>query len=578
LAKRHASNRFLLEGPGDQLYGVFPPGYPLVLAPFVWLGLVMLSGPVIAALLVVAQSRLARAIGADELSRRLALACSVASFARAMETSDLLSHALVALLVTSALAVMAPLRRALPVKAAVFAGACVGLAIAARLLDGAVLAVGLFAVLAWRRDVRGAAYAMAGALPWLALLFLEQHAATGAWGSFTQSVYFARSDWPPDCHSLGFGRNVGCTVEHALWMPQMGGDGYGPSDAIRVLRERGVAFGRDLFGSGPLALLVFALAVRRPRIRDILGGTFVFAFAIAYGLFYFGNVPFYGARHLFPIAPLAWVLAGRAMVHLWRGRSDALAGASLAAIVFGQAVVWRDQTRAVSDYMRARLDLRAATLSEPVESGIVYASDITGVVAAFDPRSDQDRLFIVQDDRSGLLELRRAHPDLPVYKALEDDQLGKLVIGPPPPGLLIELERGWPTFQRLHGLGARPADVSFVKLPSSAASGRAALFVMHASPGAWLEIPFALASPGTFALRLDVLVDAEYGDWSVEIDGAPLGTVSGYADERAARKGEVLGTRTLTIGRHMLVLRCAGKDAASKGYDGAFDALVGTPE
>jgi hypothetical protein len=572
----HASNRFLLEGPDGHIYGVFPPGYPLFLVPLVLLGLEMLSGPILAVLLVLAQSALARALGAGELPRRLALVMCVLSFARAMETADLLSHALCALLVTCALTVIVPAHRALSTRAALFGGACVGLCVAARMLDGAVLVVGFFAVLAWRRDVRGAALALVGAAPFLALLLLEQHAAMGEWGSLTQSVYFARSDWPPNCHNLGFGKNRGCTVEHALWMPLMGNDGYQAGDVLRVLRERGVAFGQDLFGVAPLGVLVFALAVRRPRIRDVLGGAFVFAFAMAYGLFYFGNVPFYGARHLFPVALLAWVLVGRSIVHVWRGRAGALAGASIAAIVAGQGSVWRTQTGAVADYMHARHDLRAAAQSEPTTSGIVYSSDITGVVAAYDSWESGESLFLVQDDRSGLLELRRAHPDLPVYKALDDDRLAKLVIGPPPPGLLVELERAWPSFQRQHGLGARPAEVSYVKLSPTSASGRAALFVSHASPGTWLEIPFATVSPGTWSLRIDAIVGPDYGEWSVSLDGTELGTVNLYGEELAIRKGESLGSHLVGAGRHTLVLRSEGKDIASRGFDGAFDALVGT--
>src|SRR5260221_12946133 len=180
---------------------------------------------------------------------------------------------------------------------------------------------------------------------------------------------------------------------------------------------------------------------------------------------------------------------------------------------------------------------------------------MTGVVAAYDSGAPGDSLFIVQDDRSGLLELRRAYPDLPIYKALDDGRLAKLVIGPPAPGLLVELERAWPSFQRQHGLGARPSDVSYVKLSPTAASGRAALFVSHTSPGTWLEIPFATVTPGTWSLRVDAIVGPEYGEWSVSLDGAELGTVNLYGEELAIRKGESLGAHLVGAGRHTLVLR-----------------------
>ena len=74
-----------------------------------------------------------------------------------------------------------------------------------------------------------------------------------------------------------------------------------------------------------------------------------------------------------------------------------------------------------------------------------------------------------------------------------------------------------------------------------------------------------------------MIVEPEYGEWSVTLDGKELGTVNGYADERAMRKGESFGVHTIAAGRHTLVLRSEGKDVASRGFDGAFDALIGSP-
>lgn len=39
---------------------------------------------------------------------------------------------------------------------------------------------------------------------------------------------------------------------------------------------------------------------------------FVLAFTFFYALFYYGNSEFFGARHLFPVAPFLWLLVGRA--------------------------------------------------------------------------------------------------------------------------------------------------------------------------------------------------------------------------------------------------------------------------
>ncbi|HEX8796809.1 MAG TPA: hypothetical protein VF765_37915, partial [Polyangiaceae bacterium] len=104
-------DRFLLEGPDQRLYGIFPPGWPLALAPFAAIGRPMLAGPAVAVLMVLAQAALGRAMGeaagdedAGELAMRASLLLSLASIGRALETADLLSHAFVAALAAFALA------------------------------------------------------------------------------------------------------------------------------------------------------------------------------------------------------------------------------------------------------------------------------------------------------------------------------------------------------------------------------------------------------------------------------------------------------------------------------------------
>jgi hypothetical protein len=56
--------------------------------------------------------------------------------------------------------------------------------------------------------------AIAATLPFLLLLALQQKAATGSAMVPTQTEYFLRSDWPPTCHRIGFGKDIGCSIEH----------------------------------------------------------------------------------------------------------------------------------------------------------------------------------------------------------------------------------------------------------------------------------------------------------------------------------------------------------------------------
>ncbi len=584
--------RFLFEGADGRMYGVFPPGYPLFVALFVKLGVPMLAGPVTAGLLVLAQYALGRAVGIvsrasddGELATRASLLLTLPSFARAIETADLLSHAFVAVLVTTALA-CALFYAARPSRALAAAiGACVGWTISARLLDGvvaaAVVVVTLAVVHARRSEralpIRPLALALAAALPFLALLAAEQRVATGSVFTPTQSEYFARSDYPPQCHRLGFGADIGCNVEHPDAVAKDGADGYRIDDALRVTRERASVLGEDLFGFAPIGLLAFLLLVRRPSGGDAACAAFVLALTIAYGLFYYGNAPAYGARHLFPAAPCLYLLVARALAvppHRESGWLDgahvrgAAIVAAITAIAIAQRPVWLLRQKRVVDFHASRSDLRRIVQRHSIDRGIVESRDPTAVTAAFDPLLDGRDRHIVLDDRSGNVELRRVHPELPLFLALDHDEIGRLYAPPPPPpGLFVELERAWPSFQRTNGLGARYFD--FV-----GASGDAALFVAWSREGAMLTIPFDVSVAGHFALRVDGIAGPDHGDYAIAIDGEPLATWRGWAEKTEKRRGDAV-TRDLAIGRHTFIARCIGRAPESTGWLAIFDTLVG---
>lgn len=567
-------DRFLLEGPDRRLYGIFPPGWPLALAPFAAIGRPMLAGPAVAVLMVLAQAALGRVMGeaagdeeAGELATRASLLLSLASVGRALETADLLSHAFVAAL--AALAMAGALAPGRGWRRGVLTGACVGWVLASRYLDGIVIAAAIAGVLAWRRATwRTLGWAAAGAAPFLLLALLEQHAATGSWLSPTQTVYFARSDWPPTCHRLGFGPDIGCTVEHPGPTSRLGGDGYDLHDALAVTRERAGALGEDLLGWPPLLLAAFVPVAVGASAVDAVALAFVLALTLAYGLFYYGNAMFFGGRHLFPLGPFVWLLVARAAIvpRETRGRGAAIA-AILATSLWCVRGPWAERTAAAAAFQSLRSDLRASMAAAHVDRGIVRTGDLAAFLGAFDPVVDDDARLPALDDGSGLLELRRAHPALPLWISFAHDQLGKTYGGPPAPGVLAELDRSWPTF-------VRPAGLATKQESQKGASGGSVLLLSHAEPGAAVAIPFETAIAGTYALRVDGFRGPDEGDYALDLDGAPLPAWTGYAPDVQPARGDAV-TRDLPAGRHVLVARCTGRDAASAGYDARLDALVG---
>jgi len=577
--------RFLFEGVDGLLHGVFPPGFPLFLVPFVWIGMPMLAGPVTAAMLVVSQWLLGRAVeGEDGLATRLSILISLPSFARAVETGDLLSHAFVAALGTAAIALALLCRERASAPRLLAIGAALGFATSARLLDGilfgtVVLGLLLHAVVTRRLRAMQLALPAVSFLPFVAVVLLANKASSGSFWIPTQSTYFARSDWPSTCHRLGFGWDVGCAVEHGDERNSFGPDGYTAIDAVRVVRERAGVIGGDLFGLAPLLLVGLLGVVLHGVAADALLATMVVGFTVAYGLFYYGNAAIFGARHLFPIAPFAWLLVARAVARPASPRfHHAPAVAVVAAVVFAFVPRWLFGMNAVSRANGSRLDLRGVIDRAGIDKGLVVTGDDLAWLAAFDPSADGPSRILVRFDGSGLKDLRRTYPDLPVHAVLEGDTVQTQKMAPVPPGLLVELERTWPSFVRplaTNGVGTKVINAkNCCKLE---ASGEKALFVFQARGGDAFEVPFTAPLAGRFTLRLEGLVAPDYGTWSVRVDDHELPAWDGYAKELGLQKGAPSAPIELAAGHHTITFRCTGKRPESTGFLGAFDALVGSP-
>ena len=247
----------------------------------------------------------------------------------------------------------------------------------------------------------------------------------------------------------------------------------------------------------------------------------------------------------------------------------ALASGVLAVAVVAARAPWAAGLHEAHEYQDTRSDLRRTLATHGIDRALIKTPDEIAVAASFDPwRDGDDRLFVV-DDGAGVVETRRAHPDLPVLVALPVDDIGRLYARPPPPGVSIELERSWPTFVLPDGLGASRAR-------RQGASGGAVLQLAHAHPGASVVVPFETALAGDYAIRVDGLAGPSHGDYALTLDGEPLPPYRGYAEDKEPRRGETVD-RALAQGRHVLVATCSGRDDRSKGYDADLDALVGEP-
>lgn len=211
--------RYLLFAAPDRLSGVFPPGYPLLLAMGFLVGAPMLVGPLLAAAIALVTWWLAHEVlarGADaqdtptgdngaraETIARLATGLSIVSAALRYHTADALPEGAAALAVASSLACALRARRTgqRPLFAA--AGLAVGFLVAAHPASAPAVAILVAAIAATSGDAtRGPrrvvglawtslAWICAGALPGLLFLFAANHAATGHALAWPAAAYAA---------------------------------------------------------------------------------------------------------------------------------------------------------------------------------------------------------------------------------------------------------------------------------------------------------------------------------------------------------------------------------------------------
>jgi hypothetical protein len=440
--------RFLLaSADGHSLAGIFPPGYPAVLALGFLAGVPLLVGPMIAAALVFATYALARRLFDDSRLALLAAALSVVCGVLRYHTADTMSHGWAALLFT--VAVWSALGSS--AWSAFAAGLSVGALVATRPVSGAVGAV--VVVMALGRAPRLLLPLAAGAVGPLVLFVLEQHAATGAWFRSTQAAYYAVADAPPGCFRYGFGKGIGCLFEHGDFVKAHLADGYGflaaAGTTLRRLKMHLADAGNTELFVPVLLYAIVVLSRGRAATRERLAPLAVAGVIAAYVPFYFdGNYPGGGARFYADVLPFEHVLLAFGLLRLGWGRFAlpvALAG-------FGLHTAY-DHGR-LRDREGGRPMFEPAVLGRAhVKSGLLFVDTDHGFDLAFDPsRPLEARSLIVArrrgDARDSILWERLGRPSTFAYELSLAPGAAEPRVVPlalPNPSLLrFEAEGEWP--------------------------------------------------------------------------------------------------------------------------------------
>lgn len=479
--------RFLLSSPdGHELGVIFPPGYPLVLSLGVRLGVPMLVGPLLGALLVLATYRLARALDQAPKVAMLAATLSVVCGALRYHTADTMSHGLAALLACGALiGALEPRARWAPL----LAGGCLGLLAATRPVTAGVSLL-LVGYVLRRKPWRAWLLLALAALPGVALLLLQQRALTGHWLGSTQLAYYAASDAPAGCFRYGFGAGIGCRFEHGDYVTRYLPNGYGLLPALRNFAVHLRVFASDATNLTPLTMLGLVALFKHRRSPLALGGGAILLQALAYVPFYFdGNYPGGGARFLAEVIPLAQIAVARAA---WDLRLGWLAPA-ISLLSF--AALTRHGHEELREREGARPMFETAVLAKAgVQRGLVLVDTDHGFNLGHDPAVSDPAHGVVVARARGDAHDRELYERLgapPTYRYdfdLKGRRAPRLVPYLPPPSTRFEGEADWPALMQQGS--AYPTHYP------CASAGRA----LRLLPGSVVELPLPPTTEGPLAL------------------------------------------------------------------------------
>ena len=287
---------FLLDTPRGRV-GIFPLGWPLVLALGALAGAPALVNPLLTGLAVLLGTALAARLGGREAALAAAPWLALSPQALLLGASRM-SHPLAAVLALAALLLALGRGVARTPHGLALGGALGGLALA-RPLDALVVAALSVPLALYRRcGTRYAAGIAAGLALGALAVGLQNHAMTGSAFEFAQGAYFEKSAPPapgdgfrfaPGCNDLGFGADRGC-------FPTWGSYGHTPEKAWLDFARNARLAARLWLGS-PWAwvLLLAALALPVARKAATLALALGAGLATAYALYWYGG-SCYGAR------------------------------------------------------------------------------------------------------------------------------------------------------------------------------------------------------------------------------------------------------------------------------------------
>lgn len=497
--------------------GIFPPGYPLLLALGFVFGAPLIIGPLLAAAIALVTADIAKRLGGSEAVARFAALLSLVCAALRYHTADTMSHGAAALGIALAFSFALRLDGK---RHAILAGLAVGWVLSTRIPSA--LGIGAACLFfAWR--AKKIPWLALGILPGALLLLASQKAATGHLFTFAQPEYYRVSDGPPGCFQ-GFGAGIGCVFEHGDVVRSRLEHGYGIGQILLTSGRRIWKHADDILDGWPLLLFLVPAIVR--TAKSTIQGKAIAAIVglqiLAYAPFYFdGNYPGGGARHLADLLPLEHALVAVAVSKMtyatFEQRAVAIAGAC--AVFFG--------LHSSSGHVQLQQRDGGKPMYEPDEvhklgatRGLVFVDTDHGFALAHEPGAKADSgIFAARwrdDSHDRLLYDRLGHPVSYLYRF---DQPAPVLSWSPPPAVdeagretwRFESEVDWPPLDQSGGY-AIPRWASATCASSSraldlvptTASGTVTIALPVPRTDRWRIVPRLLRRPGDGSGKLTI--------------------------------------------------------------------------
>lgn len=571
-------------------YSLFQPGWPALLSLTVPFGLEFILNPILAGVAVALVYPIGRRIFDDRITKFAMFLMALSPMHLAISATQL-SHTFSLVLGQIAFLMVFKLAEEDKIRYSLIMGIAVGWLFTTRALNSiaimSIVSIPLLYFVYKRKIGFTKLLAIAPfAITFLLLQLAYNHAITGNSLYWPQDRYFDISEPKQGCHSLGFGKKVGCPIVHP------GEDfpkGFTVMDAFGVLHKRMGTFLLTLFGWQALFLFIGVpfLSTRYGWRKYYLLSVFL-SLLVAYFFWYFHGL---WGRYYYEACFAVFLLVSAGMSQTNRYLTDKTTNSSvivsrlaqsfipalaLGYVLFNCVFYMPTATYQILSKAFFNVDARIDKLTHKIpEKSIIFMEDWYQACFIVMRPDDKEKRLCARDLGKHNTQIMQYYPDWHYFRYnVEKDQLTPLTADPAPVPVFIEPEWKIPAPDASGGY----AHVEKWDLNNKfKASGNAILALNANYAGAHVAFNQMIFEEGNYQVNLRFAKDRNYGKVKLYIDDIDCGkAVDLYAEEAEIFSTEYENCKDIHLakGKHKFRFEVTGKNPKSSGYKIGVDFMV----